>query len=158
MDNMISNIVNRKICLAYSAGGHYAELKKAIEGVVLSNSYHITFNTGHFSSNDGCRRIFLVHPRKKIIRTLTNFIQSFWYLIKERPDIIISTGADVALGTIIIGKLIFRCKVIFIESAGDLTPTLTGRIAYKFSDLFIIQWPEQISYYPNAVKSKGLLL
>jgi beta-1,4-N-acetylglucosaminyltransferase len=154
----VDNSVNAKVCLAYSAGGHYAELKKAIESIVFTNSYHITFDTGHLSNRDGHRRIFLVHPRKKIFRTVVNFLQSFWYLLKERPGIIISTGADVTLGTIIIGKVVFRCKVIFVESAGDLSPTLTGRIAYKFSDLFIIQWPEQQRYYPNAVQSKGLLL
>tara|TARA_R110000744_G_scaffold305580_1_gene413856 strand:- start:2680 stop:3144 length:465 start_codon:yes stop_codon:yes gene_type:complete len=154
----MNNSVNAKICLAYSAGGHYAELKKATEGINLLNSYHVTFDTGHFTGQDNCRRIFLVHPRKKVFRTMANFFQSFWYLLKERPNIIISTGADVTLGTIIFGKLLFRCKVIFIESAGDLTPTLTGRIAYKFSDLFIIQWPEQQGCYPKAVQSKGLLL
>lgn len=147
-----------KTCLAYSAGGHYAELKKALKGIHLDNCFHVTFSSGHFSSNDGVKRYFLVHPRRAIGRTLVNAFQSAWVLLKERPDVIISTGADVTLATIILGKLLLRAKVIFIESAGDLTPTLTGRIAYYFSDLFIFQWEEQRKFYPKGIKSKGILL
>lgn len=60
--------------------------------------------------------------------------------------------------TIILGKLLFRCKIIFIESAGDVTPTLTGRIVYPFCDLFIVQWPEKLRYFPKAILSEGVLL
>ena len=35
------------------------------------------------------------------------------------------------------GKLFFKTRLIFIESAANVvTPTLTGRISYFFSDLF----------------------
>ncbi len=147
-----------KVCLAYSAGGHYTELLKATKGIDFSDSYHVTFNTGRFSDDDKVRRHFLIHPRKRIFRTLGNAIQSLSILLKERPQLIISTGADVTVPTIILGKLLLRCKVVFIESAGDLTPTLTGRLVYRFCDLFIVQWEEQKKYYPNAILSKGLLL
>lgn len=151
-------MTDSKTCLAYSAGGHYAELKKALNGIHFSNCYHVTFKSGHFSDTDGVRRYFLTHPRKAIGRTLLNAIQSIRILFKERPEIIISTGADVALATIVFGKLCLRAKVVFIESAGDLTPTMTGRIAYYFSDLFIFQWEEQRKFYPKGIKSKGMLL
>ncbi len=151
-------MITCKACLAYSAGGHYAELKKALNGIHFSNCYHVTFKAGHFSVNDEVRRYFLIHPRKAIGRTLLNAFQSIWLLFKERPDLIISTGADVALATIVFGKLCLRAKVVFIESAGDLTPTLTGRVAYHFSDLFIFQWEEQRKFYPKGIKSRGILL
>ena len=87
-----------------------------------------------------------------------NFYQSFKILFKERPKLIISTGADVCLGTIILGKLFFKTRLIFIESAANVvTPTLTGRISYFFSDLFIIQHKDLIKYYPKAKLSKGFL-
>lgn len=158
-NKQIRNLMeDRKVCLAYSAGGHHAELQKAIIGIMFSDSYHVTFNSGRFSGNHSCKRYYLTHPQKKIGRTLLNALQSFWLLLKERPKIIISTGADVTVATIILGKLIFRCKVIFVESAGDLKPTLTGRLVYHFCDLFIVQWPEQMKYYPNAVQGRGILL
>jgi UDP-N-acetylglucosamine:LPS N-acetylglucosamine transferase len=118
----------------------------------------VTFDTGRFTNIDSERRLYVTHPRKKIFRTIKNAYESLIILWKERPEVIISTGADVTVPTIIFGKVFFGAKVIFIESAGDLTPTLTGRIVYRFTDLFIIQWAEQFKYYPKAALSKGLLL
>ncbi|PHS73129.1 MAG: polysaccharide biosynthesis protein [Cycloclasticus sp.] len=156
--NNCNQAENRKVCLAYSAGGHYAELIKALDGVEFSNVYHVTFDSGHFNKEHGCNRFFLTHPRKKVGRTLLNAIEALRLLYKQRPKIIISTGADVTVPTIILGKLLFGCKVIFIESAGDITPTLTGKIVYRFCDLFIVQWLEHKKHYPNAVLCEGLLL
>lgn len=93
-----------------------------------------------------------------MLRTLKNAWESLWLLRRERPHFIISTGADVAVPTLILGKIFFRCKIIFIESAGDVTPTLTGRIVYPFCDLFIVQWPEKLHHFPKAVLSEGVLL
>ena len=151
-------IESKKVCLAYSAGGHYAELIKALDGITFTNVYHVTFQTERFTEDDGVERFFLIHPRKKVERTLLNTIQAFRLLLQQRPKIIISTGADVTVSTIILGKLLFGCKVIFIESAGDITPTLTGRLVYRFCDLFIVQWPEQMASYPKAILCDGLLL
>jgi len=154
----MKNIESRKVCLAYSAGGHHTELLKALDGIYFENSFHVTFKSGRFSADSSCKRYFLTHPQKKIGRTLLNAFEAFRLLLKERPEIIISTGADVTVPIIIFGKLFFSCKIIFIESAGDMTPTLTGRLVYNFCDLFIVQWPEQKKYYPDAVLSKGILL
>jgi hypothetical protein len=29
-------------------------------------------------------------------------------------------------------------------------PTLTARLLYPFSDLFIVQWPDLLKYFPRA--------
>ena len=155
---MMPYIEKRRTCLAYSAGGHYTELIKALEGISFEDAYHITFYTPRFDEDTETERIFLVHPRKKVIRSLLNAIQSIWYILIKRPKLIISTGADVAAATIIFGKILLGCKVIFVESGGNPTPTLTGRMVYRFTDLFIVQWKEQLKYYPKAILSKGLLL
>lgn len=151
---------SRKTCLIYSSGGHYAELLRAITGIEFSNCYHATFPVDQrgMQVDQVEKRYFLTHPRRQIIRLLKNAWESFWLLRRERPEIIISTGADVTVPTIILGKIFFRCKVVFVESAGDITPTLTGRLVYHFTDLFIVQWPEKLHYFPKAVLSDGLLL
>ena len=59
----------------------------------------------------------------------------------------------------LLGKLFFRAHVIFIESSANiLKPSLTGRISYFFSDLFIIQFKELLKFYPKAKLSKGFLV
>jgi len=150
----------RKTCLIYSSGGHYAEIKRAIAGICFTQCYHVTFaiDKKNPQIDEVDRRFFITHPRRKIVRTLKNAWESFWLLLRERPHYIISTGADVTVPTIVLGKLVFGCKIIFIESAGDVAPTMTGKIVYPFADLFIVQWPEKLQYFPKAVLSKGILL
>ncbi|HEV7372211.1 hypothetical protein [Arenibaculum sp.] len=146
----------RRTCFTYSVGGHYAELTRAIQGIEFVDSYHVTWWSPRF--DDGVERYFVTHPRKSVLRTLANAAQSFLILVRKRPKVIVSTGADVAISTVILGKLLFRAKVIFVESCGQVRPTLTGRIAYPFSDLFIVQWKEQQTYYPKSICAEGLLL
>ena len=148
-------IIKSKTCLIYSPGGHYNELIKSISGINFKNKYNVTFQT---NLRKKTKNYLIIHPRRNFFRTIINFYQSFKILLKERPKLIISTGADVCLGTIILGKLFFKTRLIFIESAANVvTPTLTGRISYFFSDLFIIQHKDLIKYYPKAKLSKGFL-
>ena len=158
MDERILFVEQRKVCLAYSAGGHFTELNKALAGIQFTRAYHVSFKTDRFNEDSGVLRYFITHPRKRVLRTLVNAWQALMILLKERPEIIISTGADVTVPTIVLGKLLFRCKVVFIESGGDISPTLTGRMVHRFCDLFIVQWPEQKQFYSKAVLSKGILL
>ena len=55
-----------------------------------------------------------------------------------------------------IGK-IFGSKIIFIESFANMTSkTVTGRIVYLFSDVFIVQWESMKKFYPKAIVSEGV--
>ena len=50
-----------------------------------------------------------------------------------------------------IGK-IFGSKIIFIESfANSSSKSITGKIVYKFADLFIVQWENMLNIYPKSV-------
>jgi UDP-N-acetylglucosamine:LPS N-acetylglucosamine transferase len=69
----------------------------------------------------------------------------------ERPDFVITTGTMVAIPMIFLSRL-FRKKLIYIESfARTQGGTKTGRLAYKYADLFIVQWESLKTVYPNAV-------
>ena len=70
--------------------------------------------------------------------------------IKVRPKYIVSTGAHIAGPMCLIGK-IFGSKIIFIETfANSQTKTITGKLLYKFTDLFIVQWESMLELYPKA--------
>lgn len=74
-----------------------------------------------------------------------------YYYVKFRPQFIVSTGAHTAGPMCLIGK-IFGSKIIFIETfANSKSKTITGRIVYKFADLFVVQWESMLELYPNAV-------
>ena len=56
----------------------------------------------------------------------------------------------------LIGKL-FKKKLIFIESFAKVnSPTLTGKLLYKFADQFYVQWEQMKEHYPNAIFKGGI--
>ena len=153
---------SRPVCLAFSPGGHRAQLQKALQGIDLGRAYEVTFQPEGSSfgpvSPSVSHRYVLVHPRRRLWRTLANLAQSLAILAFRRPWLIVSTGADVVVPTVVLGKIFFRSHVIFIETCGVIEPTLSGRICYRFSDLFIVQWPELLERYPRAILADGLLV
>jgi len=71
-------------------------------------------------------------------------------LRRERPDVIISTGAGLAIPYFVLGRL-FGSKLVYLEVFDRIdSPTLTGRVCYPFCHLFAVQWPEQRQFYPRA--------
>lgn len=144
-----------KICMACSPGGHFTELRLAVKNINEDDYdiYWLTFKSEHlksFLSNKKFHYVINVNPRKKWT-WIINAIQSLWFLIKENPDCIISTGSGMAFPSIYFGKKLFKCKIIYICSAADVTkPSRTPLVAYKYSDLFCVQWPEMLKIFPNA--------
>ena len=56
----------------------------------------------------------------------------------------------------LIGKLTRR-KLIFIESFAKVnSPTLTGKLLYKFADQFYVQWEQMKEHYPKAIFEGGI--
>jgi UDP-N-acetylglucosamine:LPS N-acetylglucosamine transferase len=81
---------------------------------------------------------------------LYNTFKSFFLYLKIRPKYIITTGAHTAGPMCLIGH-IFGSKIIYIETfANSITKSKTGRLVYKFADLFIVQWESMLTLYPKA--------
>ncbi|MGI4742046.1 MAG: PssD/Cps14F family polysaccharide biosynthesis glycosyltransferase [Janthinobacterium lividum] len=153
-----------KIGIAFSAGGHYLEAMNACKALVAEGQ-HSYFYVTYWQKNPpaGNARVhYVAHPKhgwavRRAWLLLLNVVQSVGVYMKEKPDLIISTGADVTLPTMLVAKL-FGKKLIFIESGANVTqPSLTGRLIYRFADLFLIQWEELKTHYPRAVYGGPLL-
>jgi len=93
---------------------------------------------------------FVNDPGRNVLRFLINAFQSLSVFLKEKPDVIISTGAGVAIAMCWWGRL-FGKKVIFIESWSRIEkPSFAGRLVYPVADLFIVQWEQMQKYYSKA--------
>ena len=78
--------------------------------------------------------------------------------MKEKPDVIISTGVLACIPMIYIGHLLKK-KVIYIESFAKInSPTMTGKLVYKkkWADQFYVQWKSMKKYYPAAIYKGGI--
>jgi UDP-N-acetylglucosamine:LPS N-acetylglucosamine transferase len=96
------------------------------------------------------------------VRTIPNIVKynpvswvvgavlSGYAALVERPDVVISTGAGIVVFFCVFAKLL-GAKLIFIESMARVErPTLTARFLYPFADLFFVQWPDLLNYFPRA--------
>jgi hypothetical protein len=82
-------------------------------------------------------------------------LQLFWIVFKERPDVIISTGAAPGYIAIRLGKL-FGARSIWVDSIANVEQlSMSGALAGGRADLWLTQWPhlakENGPYYKGAV-------
>ena len=87
-------------------------------------------------------------------RNLPNMLRNLRLAMRvlrtERPDIVISAGAGVAVPFFVIARLM-KIPTVFIEVYDRVdTPTLTGRLCGPFTTRRIVQWEQQLAFYPDA--------
>lgn len=149
----------KKVMFISSTGGHLSELMQ-LKSIFHNYDYQIiTEKTKSNMSLKGrykSRIKFLIFGTKDHIitypfRLLGNCFKSLYFYFLFQPDVIVTTGAHTAGPMCCIGK-IFGSKIIYVESFANInTKTITGRLIYHFADLFLVQWEEMKTLYPNAV-------
>ncbi len=142
-----------KICFVGSSGGHLTHLYMLKPFWQNKERFWVTFEKEDAKSMlQGERLVGCYYPTNRSIKALIkNTILAFKVLKKEKPDLIISTGAAVAVPFFYVGKL-FRAKTVYIEVFDRINkPTLTGKLVYPITDKFIVQWDEMKKVYPKAV-------
>jgi len=141
-----------KICLTSSAGGQLLQILQ-LENVYKKYDYFfLTFRKTTTQSLARKEKVhFVIMPERNLLKILLSFLQSLVIFFKENPDIIVSTGSGVTFPICFYAR-IFGKKVIYIESFSRVNfPSFTGRLLYRISDLFIVQWKPLLRYYKNAV-------
>jgi len=152
---------NIKICFAASTGGHYEQLLMLKPLMDKYNSILITEKVDYNTTRtDSGKMYFLKQVNRKErlfpVYMLINIFRSLKIFLKEKPDIIITTGVLSMIPISIIAK-IFRKKLIYIESFAKITaPTLTGKFLYQFADQFYVQWEELLKTFPKAIYKGGI--
>lgn len=140
-----------RVLVVCSAGGHLMEALRAIEGVAMNYDL-ATFRLPHLKPPEGARSVhYLTDPHVSLWKYVVNAVQSFLLMLKLRPQVLVTTGAGIAIACALIGKLM-GTKLIFVETAAVVGKlSRTGALLYCIADLFIVQWPEIRDRYPRAV-------
>ena len=149
----------KKVMFISSTGGHFNELLQ-LKPLFRKYDYHIVTEkdkvTEGFKEEYKEKISYLIygtraHIFKYIFQLIINCFLSLVLFIKIRPKYIVTTGTHTAGPMCCLGKL-FGSKIIYIETfANRHTKTATGKLIYKFADLFIVQWEELLEIYPKAV-------
>ena len=141
-----------KICLISSPGGHLTYLLYLRSIWKQYAHFWVTSDAGALSrSLTGETLFYIIDPQRNIIKFIRNWVQAGSLLIKESPDVIITTGSGIAIPICILGRLLGK-KIVFIETAAAVRVlSLTGKIIYPLAHLFIVQWKYLLPKYPKAV-------
>lgn len=145
----------KKICFAASSGGHFEQLMMLKPLMQKYTSFIVTEETVYKVGSGNEKTYYLKQINRKehqfVVDFLQNSIRSLKIIWKERPRIIITTGVLAIIPLCLLGKM-FGARVIYIESFAKVTsPTITGKLLYKFADRFYVQWPEMKKIYPKAI-------
>ena len=123
-------------------------------------SFVITEETTYKAQISNEKMYYLKQVNRKeksfLPRMAVNSLKSFRIFLKEQPDAVICTGVLAVLPVCLIAKIAGK-KLIYIESFAKVTsPTLSGKLLYRFADQFYVQWEQMLQIYPRAIFLGGI--
>lgn len=142
-----------KVCLVGSSGGHLTHLYMLKPFWKNKDRFWVTFDKEDARSLLEDETVYpCYYPTNRSLKALfINTKLAIKVLKKEKPDLIVSSGAAVAVPFFYIGKL-FGAKTIYIEVFDRIDhSTITGKMVYPVTDRFIVQWEEMKKIYPKAI-------
>lgn len=153
-----------KVCMVASAGGHLLEINKLLPVVSKYDYFYITFFMKNVTDDLPARTYHVTNPdirnpKLGIAAFITNIFQTLKILLKERPDVVITSGATVAFTTCYLAKFLLGSKILFIETMSRITkPSLIGKLLYPIADMFLVQWKPLLKVYGDKAVYGGQLL
>jgi UDP-N-acetylglucosamine--N-acetylmuramyl-(pentapeptide) pyrophosphoryl-undecaprenol N-acetylglucosamine transferase len=122
---------------------HYAGTRNGIEKELILKEgvpYH-NLSAGKL------RRYFDLKNLTDIFRIFIGFIQSFFLVVRLRPDVVFSKGGFVSC-PVVWASWLLRKPVIIHES--DITPGLANRLSIPFARKICFSFPETAKYLPGG--------
>ncbi len=133
-----------RVLIIASGGGHWIQMRRlrgAFEGCdvayVTTQADYVSDVVGHrfYAVADITRKspfnIFLLAPQLARI------------LLKERPDVVVTTGSAPGMICLALAKRLTRARTLWIDSIANVERlSSSGRRARFFADAWVTQWPE----------------
>lgn len=154
--------MTKHVLLLLGEGGHSKEMLRLAD--LLGAGYRYSYilvrddevSAGKITLPGQIYRV--IRPRDKAhnklgdaLKTLLCAVQALLILLRVRPAAIITTGPGAAIPVCAVAKAL-RCRVIFIETGSRIHAlSTTGRIVYRFADVFFVQWAELLPLCPRAI-------
>lgn len=141
-----------KVMLVCSSGGHLAQLYQLRPWWQQHDRSWVTFPGAHADSLLAGETVVSAHAptTRNIPNAVRNLRLAIGLIRSERPDVLVSDGAGVAFPFFVVGKLL-GVRTVYLEVYDRISRrTMTGRLCYPLSDLFLLQWLEQSALYPRG--------
>lgn len=160
-----------KICIVCAPGGHLTEMLRLNPAFQSNDTFIITNKEEFLTIPNNIKRRYLITNflinqleanmiRKAFVllfQLLFTSIEQLRILLIEKPDIIISTGSEIAIPIFYFSRILGK-KTIYIESICRMKDlSYTGKIVYPISSQFLVQWKSLIEEYEKARYEGNLL-
>jgi len=138
-----------KICIVSSCGGHLTEVR-ALKSIYEKWAHFYVLNDKIQLPKDMEGITYFIRHSERDWLFFTNLLEAWKILRKEKPNLILSTGAGPAVAFALVGKF-FQISTIFIETFTRVKEaSLTGKIMYWLADLFFYQWEPLARFFPKG--------
>lgn len=149
----------QKVLLVGSSGGHLAQMLALRPWWEQRSRCWVTFDLPDAVSQLQGEEVYVAaYPTtRNIPNLLRNAVLAVRVLRRESPDLIVSTGAGVAVPFFVLGRVL-GIPTVYVEVYDRVSSsTLTGVMCLPFSTLFLVQWESQLSLYRGSVLLGRLL-
>ncbi len=141
-----------RILFVCSSGGHLSQLMQLAPWWKAHDRHWVTFDLPDAQSKLAEETFTpAFHPTtRNLVNVVRNYFLARKVLASEKPDVVISNGAAVAVPFFLEAR---RRKIptVFLEVYDRVdSRTLTGRLVQPLATSFLVQWPEQQAFYPGS--------
>jgi UDP-N-acetylglucosamine:LPS N-acetylglucosamine transferase len=139
-----------KVCIVSSCGGHLTEVRYLKPAYERYQHFYVLNDKALLPPDMQGKTYFISHSERDW-KFLLNLWEAWRILQRERPDVILSTGAGAVVPFALAGRFLFGCRIVFLESVTRVkAPSLTGRIMYRVADDFFYQWESLAPFFPRG--------
>jgi UDP-N-acetylglucosamine--N-acetylmuramyl-(pentapeptide) pyrophosphoryl-undecaprenol N-acetylglucosamine transferase len=161
-----------RVCLAASGGGHVRQLLDLERAWSRHDAFFVTEDTSlgrsiaekhpaHFVPHFALGQMLHGAPLRVLLAATKSFFLTAWLAARERPDVVITTGAGTVFFFVMWARL-FGTKVVLMETFARIdAPSRFGRLVAPLASIKIVQsarirskWPDAAVFDPLQVIEK----
>jgi hypothetical protein len=146
----------KKVLAVASGGGHWIQLLRLTPAFVDAEVVFVGVDVS-YRSQVAKYKFYPVNDatRWNKIGLIKAALRLAWIIWKERPSVVVSTGAAPGYLAICMGRL-FGARTLWLDSIANAEClSMSGAFAGRYADLWLTQWPHlerpQGPYYRGSV-------
>ena len=146
-----------KILAVASGGGHWVQLQRLRPAFVGEHVIYVTVDKA-YRADIGTAPLYVVNDatRWSKLSLVRLAVRIGWIIVKERPDVVVTTGAAPGYFAVMFGKL-SGARTAWIDSMANVEQlSMAGRKAGRWTDRWLTQWPSLAE--PGGPSYEGAVL